>query len=130
MFQNVKKKTMFLGPQGSADQQEWLWKAKWCWYRRVIHYAPVPPETGIAPLGERYLLHGLVVLELVGVEYRPADALDQLAGEVVGFEVGGGDALAIDDRVVGVLRLVGDYEDLRHRVSSRLDSEGKDGRRP
>jgi hypothetical protein len=60
----------------------------------------------------------LRALELVGVEDRPPDPLDQLAGEVVGLQVAEVDPLAIDNGVVvAVGPSVGLYEYLRHGFS-------------
>jgi hypothetical protein len=53
------------------------------------------------------------VLEGIGVAHRPAHPLDQLAGEMVGFEVGADDSLAVDDLAIA-LRGVGDDQYLGH----------------
>jgi demethylmenaquinone methyltransferase/2-methoxy-6-polyprenyl-1,4-benzoquinol methylase len=56
----------------------------------------------------------VLLLDLVGVLDRPADALDQLAREVVRLEIGADDSLAIDDGARGPLGGIGHYEYLGH----------------
>ena len=60
------------------------------------------------------------MLERIGVEHRPADPLDQLTGEVIGLEVGGGNPLAIHDCARLLLWGIGNDEYLRHGVPPSL----------
>jgi hypothetical protein len=56
----------------------------------------------------------VLLFDRVGIVHGPAHPLDQLTGEVVGLQVGGGYSLSIHDPVRGLLGDVGDYEYLRH----------------
>jgi hypothetical protein len=52
----------------------------------------------------------IVALQLAGVVDGPADVLHELAGEMIGAEIGDRDPLSVDDGARSRIRRIGHYE--------------------